>query len=79
MLEIPTPNSASNSATRDDRPLKSAQLLEMFHGLYATFTICTLEGKVVCCADVFGKQEGSKASREMKKALLLDCGIVPTS
>ena len=69
------PGSASNAAIHNDRLLQSNQLLEMLGGLYATFTICTLDGKVVGCVDVLGKHEGSKASRELKEALLLDCGI----
>jgi hypothetical protein len=34
-----------------------------------------LDVKVVGCVDVLGKQEGSKANRELKEAMLLDCGI----
>ena len=76
LREPPMPKSAGNAATQTDRRLKSDQWLEMLGGLYATFTICTLDGKVAGCVDVPGKQEGSKASRELKEALLLDCGIV---
>jgi len=75
LREPPMPKSANPAPTQNDRQLKSDQWLEMLGGLYATFTICTLEGKVVGCVDVFGKQEGSKASRELKEALLLDCGM----
>ena len=75
LLEPPVSKSARNAATQTDRRLKSDQWLEMLGGLYATFTICTLDGKVAGCVDVLGKQEASKASRELKEALLLDCGI----
>ena len=67
--------SASNAATQNDWWLKGEQWLEMLGGLYATFTICTLNGKVVGCVDVLGKHEGSKASSELKEAILRDCGI----
>ena len=45
---------------------------------YATFTVCTLQGKVVGCVDVPGKLALTQASRELKEALLLDCGIAYT-
>lgn len=75
LREPPMPKSERNAATQNDRQLKSVQWLEMLGGLYTTFTICTLDGKVAGCVDVLGKQEGSKAGRELKEALLLDCGI----
>ena len=75
LREPPVTKSASHGASQNDKRFNSDQWLEMLGGLYATFTICTLNGKVVGCVDVLGKQEGSKASRELKEALLLDCGI----
>ena len=78
LVELPMSRLESSAATQNDRQLKTDQWMDMLGGLYATFTICTLEGKVVGCVDVFGKQEGSKASRELKEALLLDCGIAYT-
>ncbi|WP_157040257.1 DUF2726 domain-containing protein [Polaromonas naphthalenivorans] len=72
-------NSSKRSAkARADDRLKSEQWLEMLDGLYATFTVCTLKGKVVGCVDVPGKLALTKASRELKEALLLDCGIAYT-
>ena len=55
--------------------LNSEQWLEMLGGLYTTFTVCTMDGKVVGCMDVLGKLESSKSTRALKEALLLDCGI----
>ena len=78
LVELPMSRLESSAAIQNDRQLKTDQWMDMLGGLYATFTICTLEGKVVGCVDVFGKQEGSKASRELKEALLLDCGIAYT-
>ena len=75
LCEPPMPNSARNAEIQNDWWLKSEQWLEMLGGLYSTFTVCTLDGKVVGCVDVLGKQEGSKANRELKEAMLLDCGI----
>lgn len=79
LVEPTLPKIAGNAATQGDRSLKSDQWLEMIGGLYTTFTICTLNGKVVGCVDMLGKHEGSKASRELKEALLLDCGIAYTA
>jgi len=75
LRELPTLKSARNAAVLKSERLKSDQWLEMLAGLYTTFTICTLEGKVVACVDVPGRQESGKSSRELKEALLLDCGI----
>ena len=75
LCEPPMPKSARNAETQNDWWLKSEQWLEMLGGLYSTFTVCTLDGKVVGCVDVLGKQEGSKANHELKEAMLLDCGI----
>lgn len=72
-------NSSKRSAkARADDRLKSEQWLEMLDSLYATFTVCTLKGKVVGCVDVPGKLALTKANRELKEALLLDCGIAYT-
>jgi hypothetical protein len=75
LRDTPLAGSARNAAIHNDRLLQSDQWLEMLGGLYATFTVCNLNGKVVGCVDVLGKHEGSHASRELKKGLLLDCGI----
>ncbi|MFZ3140792.1 DUF2726 domain-containing protein [Polaromonas sp.] len=71
-------NSKHSVKIRADARLKSEQWLEMLDGLHTTFTVCTMDGKVVGCVDVPGKLELTKASRELKEALLLDCGIAYT-
>ncbi|MEO6016862.1 MAG: DUF2726 domain-containing protein [Polaromonas sp.] len=53
--------------------------LELLNGVYTTFTVCTLDGKVVGCVDVRGKRDASKASRQLKETLLSDCGIPYTA
>lgn len=75
LVEPALSKTGNKAPTQGDGSLKSDQWLEMIDGLYTTFTICTLNGKVVGCVDVLGRHEGSKASRELKEALLLDCGI----
>lgn len=75
LLGPPIHKSASHAQSQNEKRFNRDQWLNMLGGLYATFTICTLDGKVVGCVDVLGKQDGNKASRELKEALLLDCGI----
>lgn len=58
---------------------KTERLLEMLNGVYTTFTVCTLDGKVVGCVDLRGKRDVSKATRQLKETLLSDCGIAYTS
>jgi hypothetical protein len=58
---------------------KNARLLELLNGVYTTFTICTLDGKVVGCVDLRGKRDVSRASRQLKETLLSDCGIAYTT
>ncbi len=71
-------NAKRSAKARADDRLQSEQWLEMLDGLYSTFTVCTLQGKVVGCVDVPGKLALTQASRELKEALLLDCGIAYT-
>ena len=65
----------ATAGAADNGRLNSEQWLEMLGGLYTTFTVCTMDGKVVGCMDVIGKPEGSKARCALKETLLLDCGI----
>ena len=57
---------------------KNLQWRELLNGVYATFTVCTTDGKVVGCVDVPGKRGLSTANRELKEDLLSDCGIAYT-
>ena len=63
---------------RDGEKQTSMQWLELLNGVYATFTVCTTDGKVVGCVDVPGKRGLSTANRELKEDLLSDCGIAYT-
>lgn len=56
-------------------PLVHKRWLERLEGVYTTFTVCTLNGKVIGCVDVPGSRGFSKGSSEMKEALLLHCDI----
>ena len=70
-------NTASGADGKTDSiaQLVHRQWMGRLEGVYATFTVCTLNGKVIGCLDVPGSQGFSKSSSEMKEALLLGCGI----
>ena len=71
---LPAASSPDEKADFNEQ-LVNKQLLGRLEGVYTTFTVCTLNGKVIGCVDVPGSRGISKSSSEMKEALLLDCGI----
>ena len=62
-------------STRDTPENKDQHWHELLNGVYCSFTVSTLDGKVVGCVDVPGKRGLTKAQRDMKEGLLLECGI----
>jgi hypothetical protein len=62
-------------STRNTAGSKDQDWHELLNGVYCSFTVSTLEGKVVGCVDVPGKRGLAKAQRDMKESLLLECGI----
>lgn len=62
-------------ADKEKNKAERERLLEMLDGVYPTFTVATLDGKVVGCVEVPGKRGFSPASQALKEALLSDCGI----
>lgn len=62
-------------STRDKPENKDQHWHELLNGVYCSFTISTLDGKVVGCVDVPGKRGITKAQRDMKEGLLMECGI----
>lgn len=58
------------------RPQKKDQPWhDLLNGVYCTFAVSNLNGKVVGCVDLPGKRGLTKAQRDMKESLLLECGI----
>lgn len=51
---------------------------ELLKGVYCTYAVCTLQGKVVGCVDLPGKRGLPQATRELKEKLLSDCGLAYT-
>lgn len=62
-------------STRDRPENKDQHWHQLLEGVYCTFSVCALDGKVVGCVDVPGKRGLSRGQREMKEELLLECGI----
>ncbi|HYW58780.1 MAG TPA: DUF2726 domain-containing protein [Polaromonas sp.] len=62
-------------STRDQAQNKKQNWHELLNGVYCTFTVSNLDGKVVGCVDVPGKRGLTRAQREMKEGLLQECGI----
>ena len=62
-------------STRNLPENKNQHWHQLLEGVYCTFSVCTLDGKVVGCVDVPGKRGLSRAQREMKEELLLECGV----
>ena len=54
---------------------KTDHWYELLNGLYCTFTVCTLEGKVLGCVDVQGRKKGSLFQERLKYSLLKQCGM----
>jgi hypothetical protein len=54
---------------------KSAFWHQLLNGVYCTFTICASDGAVVGCVDVIGPSGISRSNRQLKLALLSQCGI----
>ena len=75
--DAPLLKTASGPDSKEHRAaqLVHGQWLGWLSGVYTTFTVCTLSGKVVGCVDVPSSKRFSKSSSEMKEALLLHCGI----
>jgi hypothetical protein len=62
-------------STRDKPENKDQHWHELLNGVYCSFTVSTLDGKVVGCVDVPGKRGLTKAQRDMKESMLMECGI----
>jgi len=68
-------NTQFSASALADTQVESVRWLELLNGVYSTFTLCTVEGKVVGCVDVSGQSTFTQTSHELKENILLDCGI----
>jgi hypothetical protein len=58
-------------AARDD----ASHWYELLNGVYCTFTVSTMDGKVIGCIDVPGLKGLSMSNQSLKHSLLSQCGI----
>lgn len=48
---------------------------KLLNGVYCTFTVCGMDGKVIGCVDVAGRKGLSMSNQTLKHALLSQCGV----
>jgi hypothetical protein len=48
---------------------------KLLNGVYCTFTVCSMDGKVIGCVDVPGRSGLSLSNQTLKHSLLEQCGI----
>lgn len=48
---------------------------KLLNGVYCTFTICNMDGKVMGCVDVSGPKGISLGNQNLKHTLLMQCGL----
>lgn len=53
----------------------AAYWYKLLNGLYCTFTVCSMDGKVIGCVDVAGHQGLSMSNQTLKHGLLTQCGV----
>jgi hypothetical protein len=48
---------------------------QLLNGVYCTFTLCNMDGKVIGCVDVPGRKGLSMTNQTLKHGLLAHCGL----
>ncbi len=48
---------------------------QLLNGVYCTFTVCGMDGKVIGCVDVAGRRGLSMSNQTLKHGLLAQCGV----
>ena len=54
---------------------KASHWYKLLNGVYCTFTVCNMEGKVIGCVDVPGPKGISLSNQTLKHTLLMQCGV----
>lgn len=70
MIKIPV-----TRFTTPARAEEAEKWFKLLNGLYCTFTVCDLQGRVIGCVDVPGKQGLSVGNQSLKHSLLAQCGV----
>jgi len=53
----------------------AAHWYQLLNGVYCTFTLCSMDGKVIGCVDVAGRKGLSMSNQTLKHGLLAHCGL----
>lgn len=56
-------------------PEEASHWYKLLNGVYCTFTVCNMEGKVLGCVDVPGPMGISLSNQTLKHTLLMQCGL----
>lgn len=70
LIKLPVTRFTSPLANED-----AAYWYHLLNGIYCTFTVCNLDGKVIGCIDVAGPKGLSMSNQTLKHSLLTQCGI----
>ena len=54
---------------------EAAHWYKLLNGVYCTFTVCGMDGKVIGCVDVAGRRGLSMSNQTLKHGLLSQCGV----
>lgn len=56
-------------------PEEASHWYKLLNGVYCTFTVCNMDGKVLGCVDVPGPKGISLSNQTLKHTLLMQCGL----
>lgn len=61
--------------TTPSNQLEAAHWYKLLNGVYCTFTVCDIDGRVIGCIDVLSPKGLSMSNQTLKHTLLSQCGI----
>jgi len=70
LVKLPVTRFTAPSANED-----AAHWYQLLNGVYCTFTVCSMDGRVIGCVDVQGPKGISRGNQALKHTLLTQFGI----
>jgi hypothetical protein len=70
LVKLPVTRFTAPSANED-----AAHWYRLLNGVYCTFTVCNMDGRVIGCVDVQGPKGISMGNQTLKHSLLTQCGV----
>lgn len=70
LVKLPVTRFTAPAANED-----AAHWYQLLNGVYCTFTVCNMDGRVIGCVDVQGPKGISMSNQTLKHSLLTQCGI----